>query len=349
MSSKRYWSGTHNETNRNGRVHSLSDDFSTGKAAEFHKVENNINPERDYGLDRVNQNQVNTASANAIGLSSRSASSPINGTKCSPIVLQDNLQSGLTKCKRRRTSRSPNVQSENSIEEIPQISTSYVATPTKSCKKGLSKMASFEDGKSSTKAVRSPPISTTTSERAKEMRYQYLEEAKTERRDSIDELQGVCNLTPSKTVGEEKSSQYGSNLLLSTHTSQKPSKKSGFGMENAGREQNVEYVRKVWPVEMYRTNLRDFANVLVFDGIEKCLEIKHNKGDQNIEILDKSKIHRVRYSVASGKVIINGPRRNDSAMIHAFCFPQQDNCRQFIQKLTDMEICEASDIRLIDL
>ena len=330
-------------------VRSSPTGFTTGRASEYNKVEDTINPKRNIGVYHDKLIKDNIISAHASVASSPLVHKPVNGTKSSPIMLLDDSKANLALRERREMIRSGDSQLAKAAESSPQRLKSHATTPTRNSRAVSRNMATSGEDEDSNRIIESSPSLATSKEKAKRKRRIRSREETSERRDSLDELQGNFNVTPLKKTGKTISSEHRSTLASSVHTPRKAFKESSPEVESNSHQKRIKDASNGWSIEMYRTDFDDHSNVLIVpDETKKYLRIQQRKEGQAIEVIDRSKIHKIRYSVDSCKVVIDGPKKLGSACVHAFSSSNRGDCKRLLQKLKDLEICPSDRFWTVD-
>ena len=348
-SSVRRWPGYLAERNLSANLNIPTLDFTMGKAAEFNKVENNLNLRNNR--TQCKPSNKGRLSSHPSSASSPITNSPINGTKNSPILLADDFK--LVGKFNTRTSSSPSDdKTTHSALKISQKPMTSIINPH-NCRKETKGDAMPSEDYVLNAASRSSPSPSVAREKMEVAKGVKTRLRLKEHRNSVDELQGDCNITPSGTRAQDNSLEHHSSSSNSLVVLEEPSKEDGL-TKLCKKEKSSEPVdtsaRDIWPLRLYRTDSDDYKDAfLVFDEEKKHFEIEIHKEKGDKEIIDKSRINRMRCSDAGSKVVIDGPRKKDLATIHAFDFEQNKHCELFIKKIEDMEICERGSVQRKDM
>lgn len=334
------WPGYLAETNHNATSNSTPSDFTMGKAAEYNKVEASFNPKR---VTRTKFGPSNKDCYPGIPSSATSpiAHSPVNGTKNSPILLKDDSKIA-DRFIGRTSSSPPKSKITYSNKETVRDITSGIATPKKDRMETLGDTLPSEDC-NSIAANKSSPFPAAASENLELLKDIGIKLGTKKHRNSIDELHGNCNITPSKSNVKDKTPQPPMVLLDEPSIDDNVKKISGKQKRSEPVKQSAG---NVWPLRVYRTDSYEYLDVLlIIDERNRHFEIKLHEEEDGKEVIDRSRINRIRCSDAGRKVIIDGPRKKNLATIHAFDFEQKKHCEKFIKKIEDMGICESNTIQ----
>ena len=341
------WSGYLAETSYNATLNSPSSDFTMGKAAEFKKVEDNFNPKRNNWTKRKPSNGGHYPGHPSTA-SSLIASSSINGTKNSPILLKDDSKL-LDKFIDRTLSSPSKFKTIHSVDETSQEPLTRFYTPKRSRKETSGDTIPSEDYISFA-ASRSSPVPAVAGEKSEVVEDERTRLGIKKYCNGVDELHGDCNITPSQARVKDHSSKQTSSCSSSIVVLEKPSREDNLLTKIKRKQKSSEPVNSlaedVWPLRVYRTDSGDYLNVfLIFDEKNKHFEIKLHEEKVGKEIIDRSRINRIRCSGAGTKVVIDGPRKKNLATTHAFDFEQNEHCKQFIKKVEDIGIGTSNAIQ----
>lgn len=334
------WPGCLAETNHNATSNSTPSDFTMGKAAEFNKVEASFNPKR---TTRTKSGPSDKGYYPGIPSSASSpiAHSPINGTKNSPILLKDDSKTSDNSVGRASSSPHKSKKTYSNKETVRDI-INGIAMSQKDRMETRGDIMPYEDC-NSIAASKSSPTLAVASENLELLKHIGVRQGTKKHRNSIDELHGNCNITPSKSSVKDKTPQPPMVLLDELSRDDNVKKISRKQKISEPVKQSAE---NVWPIRVYRTDSYEYLDVLlIIDERNRHFEIKLHEEENGKEVIDRSRINRIRCSDVGSKVVIDGPRKKNLATIHAFDFEQKKHCEKFVKKIEDMGICESNTIQ----